>query len=110
MKTLKSLVSKNLLLLLAFPFALAALAQSRTDDFPLASVQVTEIVLTPREDGGCSARWCGSSVSADGGVSVAACTDSVELGGNLGRCTGLVTAGTLRVAKALRFNVSPGAP
>ncbi len=107
---MKTLLRRNALLIASFGFAVVALAQSRTDDFPLASVEVTEIVLTPRPDGGCGARWCGEVESADGGVAVAACTDVVELGGNLGRCTGLVTAGTLRVAKALRFNVSPPAP
>lgn len=109
---IRKLISRNLLLLVAFPFALAALAQTRTDDFPVAAVQVTEIVLSPRPDGGCAARWCGEVNSTDGGTQLAACTDEVELStpGNGPRCIGLVNAGTLRVARALRFNVNPPAP
>ena len=60
-------------------FALSAFAQTRADTFNAASVRITEVVLTPELDGGCSARFCGEVASTDGGVTLAACSPLIQL-------------------------------
>lgn len=92
--------------------ALEASAQTRSDSFNAAAVEIDEIVLRPLADGGCEARWCGGVSSEDGGVRVATCTDDVSLKAtvNVNRCAGLASAGANRVSRALRFEVDAGAP
>lgn len=88
------------------------MAQNRQDTFDPASLSVDEVHLTTLPDGGCASRWCGSAVSTDGGVQLAACTDSIELRAtvNQNRCAGLANAGVNRVGRALRFDLDAGAP
>lgn len=95
------------LMLLSF----IVIAQTRVDTFPSSSLTVDEVILTPLSDGGCVARWCGSAVSDDGGVQLAACTDAVELKAtvNQNRCAGLAAAGVNRVGRQLRFDLDAGA-
>lgn len=93
--------------------ALTLFGQTRTDTFDAQTITITEMVLTPRPDGGCAARWCGEVTSADGGVELSACTDGVELKGatNQNRCAQLGAAGVNRVGRALRFDtLDAGAP
>lgn len=88
----------------------AVLAQSRVDTFN--AVTTTRATLWPLPDGGCVAQWCGSTTTADGGVTDARCTDDVELRAatNRTRCNGLLQAGEGRIARELRFDVDAGAP
>jgi hypothetical protein len=91
--------------------ALAAASQTRTDTFEPTELVVTEMVLKPLADGGCSARWCGVLPSTDGGVTLLACTAEFELKAtvNLNRCAGLAAAGVNRVGRALRLDLDAGA-
>lgn len=113
MKTLKTLLIRNAVLLASFGFAVAALAQSRSDSFDVADAVVTEVVLAPRPDGGCAARWCIEIESTDGGAALTSCTtDLVELKAalNQNRCNALASAGINRTARQLRFDVDAGVP
>jgi hypothetical protein len=108
-----TLLRRNALLLVCLAFSLAALAQSRDDFYDVADAQVTEVVLLPRPDGGCAARWCIAIASADGGAALTACTpDAVELKAtvNQNRCAGLASAGVNRAVRQLRFDVDAGTP
>lgn len=90
--------------------SIVALAQARTVAWDGASVQVEQVQLTPLPDGGCSATWCGSVATDDGPVR--ACTAAVDLrtATNINRCGALLTAGTNRVLRELRFTVDGGNP
>lgn len=92
--------------------AFGALAQTRTDTYDAADVAVSSLVLWPLEDGGCSARACGSVRQVDGGAGVAGCTEAFNLRAvaNLNRCNGLVGAAVPRLQRALDFDVDGGAP
>jgi hypothetical protein len=101
------------LLVVFFLASLGALAQSRSDVFSVADAVVTEVVLSPRPDGGCAARWCLEVSSADGGAALTSCTsDDVELKVplNQSRCSALASAGLNRAARQLRFDVDAGTP
>lgn len=92
--------------------AAMAQAQSRADAFDAQRVEVTSTVLDPLPDGGCAARWCGLLTSDDGGTTLRACTELVELRSatNQNRCAGLAAAGVPRIQRELRFPVDGGAP
>lgn len=103
----------NAFLVVCFLASLAALAQSRDDVFNVADAVVTEVVLAPRPDGGCAARWCIEVSSSDGGATLTSCTpELVELRAplNQSRCNALASAGLNRAARQLRFAVDAGAP
>lgn len=101
---------KRLIVFALVAFALVAFAQSRTDTFDPEGLVVTEVVLRPLEDGGCSARWCGDALSTDGGVRLSACTAEATLKAtvNVNRCAGLAGAGLNRVGRALRLDLDAG--
>ncbi len=98
--------------LLAMLMASGSPAQSRSDSFDALTTSVSEIILNPLPDGGCAARWTGSNVSADGGSTLTATTNSLELTATVqqNRCDGLRTAGIARVNKALRLDPDGGTP
>lgn len=108
MKTKLNLSSVGLLIIVAFHSA----AQSRQDNFDSTTTTITEIIATPLADGGCSARWQGVNVSADGGTTLSVVTPQVDLQSALGigRCNGLATQGLGRVNKALRLDPDGGVP
>lgn len=97
--------------LLAFPITLgarAALAQTRQVAWAGDELNVTQVLLDPQTDGGCSATWCGTVPTDDGPVS--ACTAPMPLRTVARRndCQALTAAGTGRLLRALRFDVDAG--
>lgn len=98
--------------LLLIVYAAAALAQTRTDDYDGAAVDVTVVQLWPLPDGGCQARACGQVTSADGGTTSRECTDAFDVRAavNQNRCNALRDAFAGRVQRSLRFDVDAGAP
>lgn len=93
-------------------FAWSGSAQTRRDDFDPADIVQTEATLLPLSDGGCSIRWCGEVTSGDGGVTLRACPDAVELTktANRNTCLNALQLGEGKVLRALRFAVDAGAP
>lgn len=103
-------IFNGVVVFLALLLGYSAGAQTRTDDFDGAAVRVEVVQAWPLADGGCSARWCGSVTSSDGGLTQYECTFAVDLKAtvNVNRCNGLAGAGANRVLRALRFDVDAG--
>jgi len=95
---------------LTFALLVASLAVAqRVDDFDLASLTITRVLLTPLPDGGCSAEWCGGLTSIDGGASVTDCVArELKSTANQNRCDALGAAGVGALSKQLRLVADAG--